>query len=281
MPAPLGPQSLDSTRQYALALSAPDGSSLAGAFTGAESFVAQLWPGGLAPASAAPAAAWDTSIAGNPSALASPVVLLTVASSIVAGLAPATYALQVLLSPDVEVWRGALRLVGAGGTAAVPLTYATEADMLLYAPWIEDAQSSSDLAGFGGQLARATSRLNEAIVSRYKGGSGGLSIGQPGYGAGVMLGGWGDPPPSKWLRDQLDAGKLIVRDQVREVVARWAIADVCDAQVGRDGETPYQALASRFRRRADALARSLRAEVDLDGDGYAEVFVNLGATDLR
>jgi hypothetical protein len=92
--------------------------------------------------------------------------------------------------------------------------------------------------------------------------------------------GW-DPIPSKWLRDQLALNTLIVTGDTIEIVAKKALAYLCADQVGQDGTNPYQELGRTFARDAHNLLKTYRAEVDLDGDGNADLVVPCGATNLR
>lgn len=272
------PQALDSQRTYELDLF--DGSnppvSLAGQFTGGETFGAAIWAGGSLPALGNPAVAWLD--------VAAAKLGVTVTPAMLVGLEAATYRLMVLINPgtdNVKAFDGLIRLAEAPGAASAPLTYCTEADMLLFAPWLEDLQSERDWAGFLHQRGRARSWLDDILLSKYKWDQAGWWSGSNATAFWTYVVPQYDPGPNKWLRDQLGTNVLIVRDLTREIVARKAISYVCEAQVGRDPKSPYQALGTRNAREAAGLLKTYRAEIDTDGDGYYDILINCGATSCR
>jgi hypothetical protein len=174
----------------------------------------------------------------------------------------------------------------AGAAAAIPI-YGTFQDMLLYASWIQAIQSENDLAGFLGHRGRARTWLDDALVDRFKIRSVGMQLGDPGSGA-FFMGFPLDTQPTKWFRGILaentgvgGSSALIVTGTVKEAVSKMAIHYVLADQVTRDPESPYIKLAGGFARAAVSCLKSLRAEVDINGDGYGEYIVNMGATDLR
>src|SRR5438445_291848 len=73
--------------------------------------------------------------------------------------------------------------------------------------------------------------------------------------------------PNPWLRQQLDANRLIVRGLTTEIVAKKALSYVLEAQIGMGGDTPYEKLAARFDWQAEQLVKTYRAEIDLNADG--------------
>jgi hypothetical protein len=106
---PLGPQARNVSRNYAITLAGPGGgsagSSLVGAFTGAEVILATLGLGGnYAPVATLPAA-WDPSVAGNPSGVDYPAIRLGVPAATLAPLMAGSYAIQVVINPGRMTWR--------------------------------------------------------------------------------------------------------------------------------------------------------------------------------
>lgn len=100
-----------------------------------------------------------------------------------------------------------------------------------------------------------------------------------------MMSGGRDPVPSQWLRDQLDAGSLLVRDQTREITAKRAIYLIGMPRLARL-EKAEQELARAYGREAEQLVKLYRAEIDLPDqhgrrDGLADIVINCGATSLR
>jgi hypothetical protein len=246
-------------------------------FAGTETLSARVWAGDDQASLFAPTVVFIAAGSGT--------MKLTVAASQTTGLTVGIYRLQVLSTASGRTFEVAdlrLELTHVPGSAIPPAVYGTFQDCLQYAAWMNTlADQKEDTSGFVTQRGRARSWLDDILVSRFKYLSYAPSPGTPGFGAWMMQG-WGrDPIPSKWLRDQLASNFLIVRDQTREIVAKKAIAFVCDQQIDGSDENPYTTLASRFHWQAENLVKVYRAEVDLSGDGFADVLINCGATDLR
>jgi hypothetical protein len=302
VPSVLGPQSLNTTEVYALALSGPDGAAIApGTFDGTETFAAALRQGASGPTLAGLTAAWDSSLAGNPAAVDHPIVLLTVARGAIEGVVdPGYYAVQVRINPDVddlEAYRGFLRIRAAGGTTAAPFVLVTLGDLAEFAPWIEDVEdldSDAALPGLGtnflAERARATSDVLDTILARYEDALDQQAerhgpvlrvdpiVPTDGYDGGPFWGASGLPNTTR--RNQVDAmrtllataGKLVVDDRLREIVARKAIAYALEGQVGTvpGTKTSYQDFGQWCLRRANRLLFSWYARVDTDADGVAD-----------
>jgi hypothetical protein len=82
--------------------------------------------------------------------------------------------------------------------------------------------------------------------------------------------------PSTTLITYLAANKLIVRRQVIEACAFKAASFIGMRQMGMGGN--FTAFGQYCRDMASRLMCSITAEVDLNGDGVGELFINLGAT---
>jgi hypothetical protein len=245
------------------------------AYTGAELLSAKIWPGGLRAGLITLTPTWKTPASG--------ITNLVITGVQTATLVPAIYRVVCTLTDAGgahDYYRGDLEIFADPGTELVAPAYCTVADLRDHAAWIDDLQAESDQAGFARQLGKARKWLDDLIVNRYKYDNSLLAPGQPGYGAYSIFGAY-DVPPSKWLRDQLNANLLIVREQTIELCALRTLWLICSAQIGREAESPYQKLARGFLMRSENLAKTYRAEFDLDGDGFAEITVNLGQTSLR
>lgn len=201
-----------------------------------------------------------------------------------------------------------VRITEAPGTASAPVAFTVFGDLTKYAPWIDDLQAQTDQFGFAEQQARASSRMVDALTNLYKPGMVGrhpTSLGPSQYLTGVV----GDAG-AFWFRQQLvplaplgtapaalpnrqtTAGNfvqsrvstaLLLYDEVLEICAKWALAYVCEAQVGRDSDKDWWALAKFFRGDANGLFFSRKFEVDLSvpQTGYASVTIDGGSTSLR
>lgn len=291
----LGPQAIGTNRDYGLLLEAPDKSSLAGRFTGAETFRAILWTGDDQAAAATLSASWDSGLANNPTGQAKPRVKLTVSKTAIASLAAQSYYLSVVINPgtdDVDVVPPGTTLTitpSAGSAAALPV-YCSYQDCLDYCPWLPlvVASNPSIPQDIAPQRARARTKLEDVLVSRYRpwsrrGTRGGYQLGQPGTGS------WGPlvPTNSLWLRDQLAANKLMTTgprgDRVREITAKWAISIVLENQLGMEtsSDLPYMELGRRYEAQAKSLLLSWTAELDISGDGTPDLWIPCGVASSR
>lgn len=216
-----------------------------------------------------------------------------------AGLTPSTYQVQVtVIRSGRTVTVGRLRLVvepTAGTAAAIPV-YGSYRQLLTYAPWVNKILADEDESGFLTERGRARSWLDDILVGRWKGSMATAQLGQPGFSVLATYGAI-DPVPSRWLRDQLAANlgfngtmdgtvltgsTLLCWPLVQEIVAKRAIYTVCRAQLGGPSkESSYRMLSADFAHDADGLAKTLRAELDFNADGYADLVINCGATNVR
>lgn len=290
----LGPQSIDSSRVYEIALAGRDG-SLAGVFDGTETFATKLWTGDDQPSLADLSPRWATAddgmeFTGNPAGLESPVLLLPVEAAGLTTLAPGLYRVRILINPgvdDVEAFLDLIEFTAAAGSATPPKVYGSFDDLRKLAPWIgelitADPSLQSDL-GEQRELARA--RLDDAILAHYQpyadlGISGRSFFGFGGFVTEAIN------TPSSWLREQLDADRLMVDGSrgrvVKEIVSRLAIGFACEPQLGTGpGDTSYQVIAHRMFAKANALMCGYTAEIDTNGDGQPDLWVPLGVINCR
>jgi hypothetical protein len=247
-------------------------------YDGTQPLVTTVWPGGSLAASFAPATTWVTPAQGT--------FQVAITALETAGLAEGRYQLSTILNDAgslVQAYAATLDILPAPAGGTSPQSFVTFADLLNYGrSWLRQLQSQDDEAGFLAQQARATSWLIELIVNRWQV-AWPITPGDPGYG-GVLVGQNPGMLPSKWLRDQLEANptKLMLRGLVTEIVAKKALAFICDGQVGvGEGSRDYERLARMYHAEAGSLAKTLRAEIDLNGDGWPELAVNLGMASVR
>lgn len=215
---------------------------------------------------------------------------LPVSNSQTAGLTPSVYFVQIKVTragKTAVIANCRLEIQPSPGSAALVPVYGTLQDMLLYCSWIEDVQTESDQAGFLAQRGRARSWVDDALVDRFKFRSMSAQLGDPGT-FPLFMGLAVDASPTKFFRDILAANTgvggssaLIVTPTVREAVSKMALHYVLADHVGRNPESPYATLASNFARSAVSCLKSLRAEIDINGDGLGDYIVNMSTTDLR
>lgn len=246
-------------------------------YTGHEPIVGTIRPGRSVAPVATLAPTWADAARG--------LVDVPIPASATAPLAAGLYLVQVKLADGgADFFEGLLEVAYGPGQDALPPAYCSFDDLLDYASWIEKLQTPKDLTGFARQRGRARSWLDDILVGLWKPQGAAPQAGQPGFGAWLTTGGR-DPAPGTWLRDQLAAGGLIVRDQVREITAKRAIYLIGMPQLARL-EQSEQTLARAYGREAEQLVKLYRAEIDLPDasghrDGFADIIVNCGATSLR
>lgn len=210
-------------------------------------------------------------------------IAMSVSAAQSASLAPATYAIQVTVAPvgtslNIIVFEGSLKILASPGTAVLPPTYCTVDDMKIYAPWIEDLQDlKTDVAGFLSQRGRARTWFEDLIHRHYRYG-GGISRQQ-----NLLIGGMGKTGYRTGMRNPfvvaaLANNSLIVTDQIKEANARYAIALVCDGQVGLDN--PYRQKAEDYFYAASNIAQQTTCELDTNNDGFTDMVVDLGICDV-
>jgi hypothetical protein len=262
--------------------SAPWSSTNPSPFLSSDTLSAVVWAGGDQPVTLTIVPTWVDVL--------SAIYLLPFANADTAGLPVGTAYIQVSVTRGAKtatVTNCRLQIQAAPGAAAAIPTYTTFNDMKLYAPWIETLQDTNDTAGFLAQRGRARSWLDNALTDRFKIRPLSPQLGSAGA-FPFFMGGPVDTLPMKWFRDILAANTgiggapaLIVTDTVREAVSKMALHYVLADEILRASESPYVNLAGNFARAAGGCLRSLKAEIDLNGDGYGEYIVNMSATDVR
>jgi hypothetical protein len=163
------------------------------------------------------------------------------------------------------------------GTDAT-LCYCQYDDLLLYGNWITLLQSQTDQESYYDQRLQAREWMDWAILNNYRGSSVGMfedaSLSAFAFGGGV--GNRRSVGPSPSMITYLAANDLILRPQIVRACAYKAISYIGLNQIGISNQ--YAALGAYFKAMADIEALSTTAELDLDGDGLGEIFVNLGST---
>lgn len=252
-------------------------------YTGSEARTLQVWPGGTE----AIITLADSSVAWANAAAAE--LTVTIGSTDATALTAAMmYPFRVLITESAAAvcrYTGYLQVVAGPGSGTAGKIYGDFSDLIRHGRWVVRLQTSVDQAGFRNYLERARSWLDDAILAadRPDWGSHGRTKDDATFGAGGAWGMDGDAPPNKWLRDQLDADYLIVRDWVKEATARMALSFICEDQIGTESETqtPYQVLANRNASIAQAIACSHVAEIDFNADSQADYWVRIGKKSTR
>lgn len=251
-------------------------------FLSGDTLAANIWAGQDQPSLLSIAPTWVD--------VAAATYLVSLSNAQTVGLDAGIYRIRVTATRagrSALLLDGRLEILQAAGTANPIPVYGTLQDMLLYCSWIQDLQADQDDAGFLTQRGRARSWVDDALVDRFKFRSMSPQFGDPGtfpYFMGLPI----DTLPTKYLRDILAANTgvggstaLIVTPTVKEAVSRMAIHYVLADQLSKNPELPYARLASHMAAAAGSCLRSLRAEIDLNGDGLGDYIVNMSTTDLR
>jgi hypothetical protein len=248
-------------------------------YTGSEPLKATVGPGRSYPATLTLAPTWRSAAAGTIT------VPITAAQS--ATLAAGQYLVTVgLADASRAFYEGFLAVEFGVGTDVIPQTYCTYVDMLNLVEWIGKLQTSRQVTGFAPERGRARDWLDNILINRFNYQNMSPTIGQPGFLAMSMFPAAVNTPPSLWLRQQLNAGALVVRNEVIEITARKAISYVCEAQLARLEEQEVE-LGKRFGRIAEQMVRCLRAELTLNVfnpdnlDTWPSITIDCGTASLR
>ena len=271
-------------------------------FLGSDTLSCEVWGGDDTVVLATPSVAWiDVTEA---------AFSLTCLNTDTAALSPGTYPAQAFVTRGPykhAIDEFALRITGTPGTTAAPLAFTTLDDVLKYLPMVEDIQASSSQTGFREEQALATEQLIDNLVTLYEM-AGPISAGQSGFNQMMLFGGFSSP--SRWLREQITplvpndsvpanlpmrpnsqpnlirssvSTCLLLYPPVIEIVAKWAVSYVLEAQVSRSSEQDWWDLSRKFQRKANALFKSRTFEIDLatPQTGWAGITIHGGASSLR
>jgi hypothetical protein len=266
-------------------------------YTGAETLACQVWPGGALATLATPAAAWVVP--------ATPTLSIALTPADVSMLPPGVYQFRVTATRagvTGVVDRGTLEVLAAPSAGTLQLAFTTAADLIFYAPWIEDLETFSDLFGFNAQQVMATEDLIDDLCGLWKP-QGFSAMPFSPDGRTYFMPGYSRDAPSRWLREQLvplapgatvpAAGRiyrlnstpnyvrpavstaLLLYPKVIEVCAKRALGYVFASQVGANTERSWKELACSFEADARRVFLTTRFQIDFGvpqtGNGYTVV----------
>jgi hypothetical protein len=280
----LGPQTLDTTRDYLLTLSHPDErQSLAGVFTGDETMEGTIWAGEDQAELASFSAGWAGSIDGNPTSLPNPVVGMTVTAGAISSLSPGVYEFRVTIPETAtEIYRGQIDLRAGPGTATAPSTYCSVKALLDVAPEIANLQAVNDTAGFADQRQTARDMFDALLQSHYRAGGANTqtTLDHLLDGGTSFRTGANDATLQAWLDDD----RLVLTTPDGRMIVRWNALTtawlILKREMGGRGEE-YRDRARSYKREADALAACITAEIDTTttADGVGDIYISLACHD--
>lgn len=240
------------------------------AYDGSQALTTTVWPGGTRAASFDAATTWTDPAQG--------AISIVMEGADTAALAPGRYQFLTRLDDAgtaVDAYGATLDVLPFAGTDPDPKVYTTYDDLLEYGrSWLRQLQSDDDQAGFARQQARARTWIEGCGHNHFRVASMAMVVG------GQALGPRRSGARSTWLQDQFDAGSLMITDEIRECVAKKALAYVCEGQVGTgDSAGQYGRLAKVYHGQADYLATTITLSLDTNADGFPDVNLDLSCTD--
>lgn len=267
---------IGSDRNFPVQINGADGKPATG-LLGTDTLVAQVWAGQDQAVLFAPAVAWRVAASGT--------ITVTFVPANTSALGVGNYRLRVTLTRGskttvaVEAW---LQLTLAPGLATPPATYGTAAGVREHLPWGDRYESPSGLAGFVLELSRSRKWVDSIILAQAPpptyttiGGYSGYTRMQAGFMGGRSL------ARNQTLKGYLDANKLVQTSDLLEAVHRYAAHLVIKGTIGGKADDPLKKRSQELLVEAESWLGRVVAEVDIDGDGYADWVIPLGVTTTR
>ncbi len=248
------------------------GNPVTNQYTSADSLTAEIFAGPSTQVLFNPIATWIDASAGTYQTL--------IPADLTLGLAHGRYNFRVLINTydgrTVLAAAAKLPVGDAPGSSDSLSVYNTIADVLFFAPWIENQQGLSDSAGLVNHSHNARLWLEEMIHRKNK--SGGSRF----YGDKLIVGFLNDTDGyTAWLQALLDQNFLRVTSKVTEICSRRTIQTLCEAAISpTDNQSPYQAFADTQAKKLDRLLKTYTAEIDTNDDGYAEYRIPFSTSSL-
>jgi hypothetical protein len=242
-------------------------------YDGTEALTATVWPGADMPASFTAVTTWITPASGT--------IRIAVAAADTSSLTTGRYQLLARVQPagrdPVDAYGCSIDILQGPGAGTKPKMYVDYGHLLRYGRgWIRQLQTDDDEAGFAQQIGRATSWFDDVLHAHWRVASMVLVVG------GQAFGPRRSGARSTWLQDQLDAvpPKIMFNDQIRECVAKKALAYICEGQIGVGEQSrEYGRLARMYHGQSDYLATCLTVSLDTDGNGFPDVTISCSCTD--
>lgn len=257
-----------------------DGRTPATGFTSADVPAVEVWPGGSrAPLSPCPlVVSWVSA----PEAQ----VKVTVIASRTASLAAGTYAGRLTVSSGGRTLPGGVFqfvVSQSSGSATADPVYGPDddSDLVRYCSNIRRLIRDEDQTGYRAKRALARQELDALILQRYRPLANGLDYFGAGFGDGIGLPGYGfgwewtrETPPNAVMKTALDNNGLVVTPTTRKIVASYALWAILSDQIESAPNPAFERMAARYLAQYDYTVRTYRPEIDINGDGIADVFID-------
>ncbi len=246
-------------------------------YAGTEPLVAVLWEGGaLAPIAGVLAVTWHTAAAGTVDVVVSP--LLTMEPGYYRVRLSVTY-----LGTTSPFYNGWLKVDAVPGLATEAPVYCTLQDCLDRAGnWLVQLMqgNAADQTNFDVERALAREWLDDCIVSCARPYAYNFDLNYA-----LVYGSFPFGPvetPDTVITGYLASNLLIVKPRTIETTVYKSLAFICEKRVSFDpGGEEYKQRAAWYHKRASNSLRRYRAEIDLNGNGVADVAFNLSVTSFR
>jgi hypothetical protein len=236
-------------------------------FDPADTLDARVWRGQQEVSLFAPGVEWIDATLGTLS--------MSISANQTTTLDKGTYRIQVGVThagTRVLAYDGTLELADTVGSVAVPQAWCTYEDMLDRSTVLQSLDSRKvDITGFLNLRAIVTSELIDDIVERLEPRPGMVKVRRniPHPIVGIDVADPNAVPPSKAdVRSALEAGQVVFRKRLIEIVARRTIALVMSRQSTSDQRYRQEAMDQRAM--ADDLWRKYQAQVLLGGTSYSQ-----------
>ena len=264
-------------RDFPFQVTNPDGTTPTGIFLASDVLTASVWAGSNETPLLTPTASWISATNAQ--------YQVTLQNTDSSSLAYGIYYLQAYATragtparTTALLPRGtSLEIIAAAATGTPRPTYITIVDLRKIAPWIDDLQVPDSHEGFDDPCADSRDWLDEMTLRNYRGGNVSL-LGYHGMALDAWYTGGGRRTSlsNRWLIACLAANQLLVTPRVRNVCAYYALSRICESFITKGGQ--YAMLAARYRLEAESLLASTTVEIDVNGDGYGEVPINMSST---
>lgn len=235
------------TSNYTITLRKESDNSVITEYGVGDTLASSVWAGDDQPTLFTPTVAWTTDGSDGKVSISFP-------GSLTADKDPGTYVCRVTLTSSgttLEVARFWLSIKDAPGSATTYKFYCNRNDLMTIAPWIEEFQTTEDLASFAEQRQEARNWIDDQI----------LAVSNQQFSL-----------TKSQIKTYLDADGLVVTSKIKRASAHYAIYLICRSQVGpNDKDSAYQRLSLKHKMHAISDLISATVEISTSEDSSFEL----------